>query len=95
MTHRQATEIRGLRAVLPIDFPQWLFNLTIPSTSLGAMINPGFPTYGPSKAALEPLSAIMAKAAVTHRDHRSAGLSLQIPTKSPADSEMMSPGDTR
>jgi NAD(P)-dependent dehydrogenase (short-subunit alcohol dehydrogenase family) len=31
------------------------------TTSLGTMINPGFPTYGPSKAALEALSAIMAK----------------------------------
>ena len=31
------------------------------TTSLGTMINPGFPTYGPSKAAFEALSAIMAK----------------------------------
>src|ERR1700720_2949085 len=31
------------------------------TTSLGTMINLGFPTYGPSKAALEALSAIMAK----------------------------------
>jgi NAD(P)-dependent dehydrogenase (short-subunit alcohol dehydrogenase family) len=31
------------------------------TTSLGTMINPGFPTYGPSNAALEALSAIMAK----------------------------------
>jgi NAD(P)-dependent dehydrogenase (short-subunit alcohol dehydrogenase family) len=31
------------------------------TTSLGTMINPGFPIYGPSKAALEALSAIMAK----------------------------------
>jgi NAD(P)-dependent dehydrogenase (short-subunit alcohol dehydrogenase family) len=31
------------------------------TTSLGTMLNPGFPTYGPSKAALEALSAIMAK----------------------------------
>ena len=31
------------------------------TTSLGTMINSGFPTYGPSKAALEALSAIMAK----------------------------------
>ena len=31
------------------------------TTSLGTMINAGMPTYGPSKAALEALSAIMAK----------------------------------
>jgi 3-oxoacyl-[acyl-carrier protein] reductase len=29
--------------------------------SLGTMLNVGSPTYGPSKAALEALSAIMAK----------------------------------
>src|SRR5258708_5409893 len=32
------------------------------TTSLGTMLNAGSPTYGPSKAALEVLSAIMAKA---------------------------------
>jgi NAD(P)-dependent dehydrogenase (short-subunit alcohol dehydrogenase family) len=31
------------------------------TTSLGTMINAGSPTYGPSKAALEAMSAIMAK----------------------------------
>jgi NAD(P)-dependent dehydrogenase (short-subunit alcohol dehydrogenase family) len=31
------------------------------TTSLGTMIGAGFPSYGPSKAALEALSAIMAK----------------------------------
>src|SRR5258707_1569700 len=31
------------------------------TTSLGTMFNAGSPTYGPSKAALEALSAIMAK----------------------------------
>jgi len=31
------------------------------TTSLGTMIRPGSPTYGPSKAALEAFSAIMAK----------------------------------
>jgi NAD(P)-dependent dehydrogenase (short-subunit alcohol dehydrogenase family) len=31
------------------------------TTSLGTMMGAGFPTYGPSKAALEALSAIMAK----------------------------------
>jgi NAD(P)-dependent dehydrogenase (short-subunit alcohol dehydrogenase family) len=31
------------------------------TTSLGTMLNAGYPTYGPSKAALEALSAIMAK----------------------------------
>jgi NAD(P)-dependent dehydrogenase (short-subunit alcohol dehydrogenase family) len=36
----------------------WIVNVT---TSLGTMINAGYPTYGPSKAALEALSAIMAK----------------------------------
>src|SRR5258705_10905487 len=35
-----------------------LINVT---TSLGTMLNAGSPTYGPSKAALEALSAIMAK----------------------------------
>ena len=39
---------------------QWgrIVNVT---TSLGTMLNPGFPTYGPSKAALEAMSAIWAK----------------------------------
>jgi NAD(P)-dependent dehydrogenase (short-subunit alcohol dehydrogenase family) len=31
------------------------------TTSLGTMLHAGYPTYGPSKAALEALSAIMAK----------------------------------
>ena len=31
------------------------------TTSLGTMLNAGFPTYGPSKAALEAMSAIWAK----------------------------------
>lgn len=31
------------------------------TTSLGTMLGAGFPTYGPSKAALEAMSAIMAK----------------------------------
>ena len=31
------------------------------TTSLGTMLNAGSPTYGPSKAALEALNAIMAK----------------------------------
>ena len=35
-----------------------IINIT---TSLGTMLNAGSPTYGPSKAALEALSAIMAK----------------------------------
>ena len=40
--------------------PGWgrIVNVT---TSLGTMLNAGSPTYGPSKAALEALSAIMAK----------------------------------
>jgi hypothetical protein len=36
----------------------WIVNVT---TSLGTMLNAGSPTYGPYKAALEALSAIMAK----------------------------------
>ncbi len=46
-------------AVVPEMMRQgWGRNVT---TSLGTMLNAGSPTYGPSKAALEALSAIMAK----------------------------------
>ena len=48
-------------AVLPEMMRQGWGRIVNVTTSLGTMINPGFPTYGPSKAALEALSAIMAK----------------------------------
>jgi NAD(P)-dependent dehydrogenase (short-subunit alcohol dehydrogenase family) len=66
-------------AVVPDMMRQGWGRVVNVTTSLGTMLNAGNPTYGPSKAALEALSAIM----------------VRIPTKSPADSEMMSPGDTR
>jgi NAD(P)-dependent dehydrogenase (short-subunit alcohol dehydrogenase family) len=66
-------------AVVPDMMRQGWGRIVNVTTSLGTMLNAGNPTYGPSKAALEALSAIM----------------VRIPTKSPADSEMMSPGDTR
>jgi NAD(P)-dependent dehydrogenase (short-subunit alcohol dehydrogenase family) len=48
-------------AVVPEMMRQGWGRIINVTTSLGTMINPGFPTYGPSKAALEALSAIMAK----------------------------------
>ena len=48
-------------AVVPEMVRQGWGRIVNVTTSLGTMINPGFPTYGPSKAALEALSAIMAK----------------------------------
>ena len=48
-------------AVVPDMMRQAWGRIVNVTTSLGTMINPGFPTYGPSKAALEALSAIMAK----------------------------------
>jgi NAD(P)-dependent dehydrogenase (short-subunit alcohol dehydrogenase family) len=48
-------------AVVPEMMRQGWSRIVNVTTSLGTMINPGFPTYGPSKAALEALSAIMAK----------------------------------
>ena len=48
-------------AVVPEMMSQGWGRIVNVTTSLGTMINPGFPTYGPSKAALEALSAIMAK----------------------------------
>jgi NAD(P)-dependent dehydrogenase (short-subunit alcohol dehydrogenase family) len=48
-------------AVVPEMMRQAWGRIVNVTTSLGTMINPGFPTYGPSKAALEALSAIMAK----------------------------------
>ena len=48
-------------AVVPEMMRQGWGRIVNVTTSLGTMINPGFPTYGPSKAALEALSAIMAK----------------------------------
>ncbi|HTT80364.1 MAG TPA: SDR family oxidoreductase, partial [Stellaceae bacterium] len=46
--------------VEPMKARRWgrIVNVT---TSLGTMIRPGFPGYGPSKAALEALSAVMAQ----------------------------------
>ena len=43
------------------------------ATSLGTMLNAGSPTYGPSKAALEALSAIMAK------DLDGTGVTVNVP----------------
>ena len=48
-------------AIVPEMMRQGWGRIVNVTTSLGTMINPGFPTYGPSKAALEALSAIMAK----------------------------------
>ena len=48
-------------AVVPEMMRQEWGRIVNVTTSLGTMINPGFPTYGPSKAALEALSAVMAK----------------------------------
>jgi NAD(P)-dependent dehydrogenase (short-subunit alcohol dehydrogenase family) len=48
-------------AVVPAMVRQGWGRIVNVTTSLGTMIGAGFPTYGPSKAALEALSAIMAK----------------------------------
>jgi NAD(P)-dependent dehydrogenase (short-subunit alcohol dehydrogenase family) len=48
-------------AVVPEMMRQRWGRIINVTTSLGTMLNAGFPTYGPSKAALEALSAIMAK----------------------------------
>jgi len=48
-------------AVVPEMMRQGWGRIVNVTTSLGTMIGAGFPTYGPSKAALEALSAIMAK----------------------------------
>jgi NAD(P)-dependent dehydrogenase (short-subunit alcohol dehydrogenase family) len=48
-------------AVVPEMMRQGWGRIVNVTTSLGAMLNAGSPTYGPSKAALEALSAIMAK----------------------------------
>jgi NAD(P)-dependent dehydrogenase (short-subunit alcohol dehydrogenase family) len=48
-------------AVVPEMTRQGWGRIVNVTTSLGTMIGAGFPTYGPSKAALEALSAIMAK----------------------------------
>jgi NAD(P)-dependent dehydrogenase (short-subunit alcohol dehydrogenase family) len=48
-------------AVVPEMMRQGWGRIVNVTTSLGTMIGTGFPTYGPSKAALEALSAIMAK----------------------------------
>jgi NAD(P)-dependent dehydrogenase (short-subunit alcohol dehydrogenase family) len=48
-------------AVVPEMMRQGWGRIVNVTTSLGTMINAGSPTYGPSKAALEALSAIMAK----------------------------------
>ena len=48
-------------AVVPEMMRQGWGRIVNVTTSLGTMLNPGSPTYGPSKAALEALSAIMAK----------------------------------
>jgi NAD(P)-dependent dehydrogenase (short-subunit alcohol dehydrogenase family) len=48
-------------AVVPGMMRQGWGRIVNVTTSLGTMLNAGSPTYGPSKAALEALSAIMAK----------------------------------
>jgi NAD(P)-dependent dehydrogenase (short-subunit alcohol dehydrogenase family) len=48
-------------AVVPEMMRQGWGRVVNVTTSLGTMLNAGNPTYGPSKAALEALSAIMAK----------------------------------
>jgi NAD(P)-dependent dehydrogenase (short-subunit alcohol dehydrogenase family) len=48
-------------AVVPEMMRQGWGRIVNVTTSLGTMLNAGSPTYGPSKAALEALSAIMAK----------------------------------
>src|SRR6516162_10074759 len=48
-------------AVVPEMMRQGWGRIVNVTTSLGTMLNAGAPTYGPSKAALEALSAIMAK----------------------------------
>jgi NAD(P)-dependent dehydrogenase (short-subunit alcohol dehydrogenase family) len=48
-------------AVLPEMMREGWGRIVNVTTSLGTMLNAGSPTYGPSKAALEALSAIMAK----------------------------------
>jgi NAD(P)-dependent dehydrogenase (short-subunit alcohol dehydrogenase family) len=48
-------------AVVPAMMHQGWGRIVNVTTSLGTMLNAGSPTYGPSKAALEALSAIMAK----------------------------------
>jgi NAD(P)-dependent dehydrogenase (short-subunit alcohol dehydrogenase family) len=48
-------------AVVPEMMRQRWGRVVNVTTSLGTMLNAGSPTYGPSKAALEALSAIMAK----------------------------------
>ena len=48
-------------AVLPEMMRQSWGRIVNVTTSLGTMLNAGSPTYGPSKAALEAFSAIMAK----------------------------------
>jgi NAD(P)-dependent dehydrogenase (short-subunit alcohol dehydrogenase family) len=48
-------------AVVPEMMSQGWGRIVNVTTSLGTMLNAGSPTYGPSKAALEALSAIMAK----------------------------------
>ena len=51
----------ALYAVVPEMMRQGWGRIVNVTTSLGTMLNAGSPTYGPSKAALEALSAIMAK----------------------------------
>ena len=48
-------------AVVPEMMQEGWGRIVNVTTSLGTMLNAGSPTYGPSKAALEALSAIMAK----------------------------------
>ena len=49
------------RALTPAMMRRGWGRIVNVTTSLGTMLNAGFPTYGPSKAALEAMSAIWAK----------------------------------
>jgi NAD(P)-dependent dehydrogenase (short-subunit alcohol dehydrogenase family) len=53
--------LAATNAVVPEMMRQGWGRIVNVTTSLGTMLNAGSPTYGPSKAALEALSAIMAK----------------------------------
>jgi NAD(P)-dependent dehydrogenase (short-subunit alcohol dehydrogenase family) len=54
-------------AVVPEMMREGCGRIVNVTTSLGTMLNAGSPTYGPSKAALDALSAIMAKDPRRHR----------------------------
>jgi NAD(P)-dependent dehydrogenase (short-subunit alcohol dehydrogenase family) len=73
-------------AVVPEMMRQDWGRIVNVTTSLGTMLNAGSPTYGPSKAALEALSAIMAH----HADRGRSG-SQRTPRWRETDSNLRSP----